>query len=373
MEASRSRALADALYSASFLPEAYESLDECDGGHEGLSEAERTRPTIAAGCARVQRPSEAEVDRVLQTHDLPAVPPSASVKFLSFARLAFQRCVCVDFLELPGRQQFIVAFPPYNADTCAATNGKPVLLHADIINGDFGSMAVQCPCPADRLATMTTERDVMGLEGGICWHKRALGLPGAVKLLTENPFATSDPSTGLPSTVVVCVISVKTRRGAAVSADTVPDRAYVFVSGPTGPGLRRAGILILTKQKHVRNGRGFSISCDVCGEGSKPETGKENCRACLHFKGLKDALDQAPLLAELALVKTLLSSSHLRRRNLASLTPPCSAGRFPHMNAQSDSTARAQRRRFLPYYGTLRRGSLLPWAGVVIPLLPALP
>ena len=120
----------------------YESLDECDGGHAELSEEERARPTFAARCARVHRPSDAEVDRVLEHHALPAVPPPASAKFLSFARLAFQRCVCVEFLELPGRKQFTVAFPPYNADTCAATHGKPVLVQADIINGDLGSMAV---------------------------------------------------------------------------------------------------------------------------------------------------------------------------------------------------------------------------------------
>jgi hypothetical protein len=247
----------------------------------------------------IRRPTALSAAEVLSSVAAPS--GIASLSFLTFAKLAFSRSVCLRLLESDESRFATLAFCDYDYPSCVPTKGKPVSVEVDYTT--IGKIvSVRFPCYASVVARRATEVKFQGIEKKQCYHTQLAFLAGALEKMVAHPVTTCDPVTGLPSAVSIAVLSVLKAPGTAI-----PQRAYVHVQGPPKPGLRRGGTLIISRCAHLNaRGLGYNVSCDACGNGSKVEKGMANRKKCGHFQLLHEILVAEDVAPELMLIRTLI-------------------------------------------------------------------
>jgi hypothetical protein len=256
------------------------SYDDDMGANFDFQEEAPLQSASANGCHRGTSSSI--------SHIIPQIATGGSgggydISFATFASEAMKNFVCLELLECHGIRHALIALIDYNYDTLARTNGKPVLTE---VNVNAGSINVNCRCYASYMADLTTEHNISGVEGKKCYHAQLLHLPNAFDTITKHPRSLCDFATGRPRSIAVTVLSIFQGRN---DTSGVPRRAYVYVTGPAGY-FRRGAILLVRKLNRLVGGRGYSVSCDACGSGSKSEKGIANRHICGHFEELRKAI-----------------------------------------------------------------------------------
>ena len=214
----------------------------------------------------------------------------SSLLFLDFLRRC-QDGVCLHaHSDSSGiNSSLLFALPPYDRTTSKITHGPPVLVDYTSIED---TVVVSCTCPAARLAmaASASERlaEISGIMNGECWHKFVLKKEILVRrLATQKDVIKCDPVSGIP-TDFVRIVGAKQAAAGVVRSTAIagPSRLYIVAHsnhGLGGPGNMRSAVVTLG----IVEGR-LQVSCDVCGNASKSQTGASKKAVCRHYELIKN-------------------------------------------------------------------------------------
>jgi hypothetical protein len=127
---------------------------------------------------------------IIDETEVTAMPPAHLILFEAFKMAASNGC-CVKWRETLDHAsgaslRAVIFLPALDEKSVRVTKQPPVRVEVTV--STHGGIRIRCVCQHWRLAknTLCTSTEVLGAEGGMCWHERFCQEPGSLSRLMHQ-------------------------------------------------------------------------------------------------------------------------------------------------------------------------------------------